>query len=452
MHEIHEDDRAMARSISIPIASRLRDFDVNGTLADSMRTIGKLMRGHERAICETFWGRYGSLASIPKKLDGPLLERAIEGSMAFIRLKADDIEDQRWADMACMNAASAYTLGVPVFAIVACSAEGSRHLMRVVRDAVDGDMELYERLTDAERRATMIEAELMTSAVGELQARAAAARRAHHTDIFQSGIGDGVASASAQIGRLNEQAAHLSAATRGMRAKASEVAEAAEQSALAMGDAARTAAGLMQAIEAASVDVAVADEVSTRASEQAMNAVRVSGALSEAAASIETIVNLIRDVAGQTNLLALNATIEAARAGDAGRGFAVVAQEVKSLANQTARATDDISQRISAMQAATRNNVATNEAIWQTIEEVRVSAARIRETINQQSQTVTSITASVDETAIAAETMSSAIASIRNDTDMVADEIDGLREGFDCVNSNFTVLQDSAASYSSMVA
>jgi methyl-accepting chemotaxis protein len=230
--------------------------------------------------------------------------------------------------------------------------------------------------------------------------------------------------------QLRNQATSTSAAARGMLGKTSEVAAAAEQSAVAMREAAQTAAGLIRAIEDARSEVEVAADVAIRAGGQASDAVKVSHALSSHVEAIESILGLIRDIAGQTNLLALNATIEAARAGDAGRGFAVVAQEVKSLASQTARATDDITAKITAIQQATRQTVEANGSIQATVEEVQSSADRIRQAMELQAQTVTMITAAVDETALAADSMSSTIAAIRSDTENVARDIDQVEQGF----------------------
>src|SRR5207342_3768635 len=97
--------------------------------------------------------------------------------------------------------------------------------------------------------------------------------------------------------------------------------------------------------------------IAGEAVEQAQNTDARISQLSQAAARIGDVVDLIQTIAGQTNLLALNATIEAARAGAAGKGFAVVASEVKTLAEQTAKATGEISQQISSIQAATQESV-----------------------------------------------------------------------------------------------
>src|SRR4029453_11797602 len=230
--------------------------------------------------------------------------------------------------------------------------------------------------------------------------------------------------------RVKGQASEASQAARGMLGKTSEVAAAAEQSAVAMREAAQTAAGLSMAIRGARREVEVAAGVATKAGEQASKAVEVSQALSSHVEAIESILGLIRDIAGQTNLLALNATIEAARAGAPARGFAVVPQEVKSLASQTARATDDITAKISAITAATRQTVEANSSIQGTVEEVQSSADRIRQAMELQAQTVTMITAAVDETALAADSMSSTIAAIRSDTENVAQDIDEVEQGF----------------------
>lgn len=121
--------------------------------------------------------------------------------------------------------------------------------------------------------------------------------------------------------------------------------------------------------------------------------------LSMAAQKIGDVVRLISDIASQTNLLALNATIEAARAGDAGKGFAVVASEVKSLANQTAKATEEISAQVSAMQEATVEAVLAIESIGGTIGEINEIATTIASAVELQGAATQEIARNVQQAA-----------------------------------------------------
>ena len=334
---------------------------------------------------------------------------------------------------------------VPVY-IAARTQTASRIAARLA-DEFRNDPALLTKCFGAFMRMSTFETDIILAQVALLEAIEAADVRGRESEQFERRVTDLVLASTEQSKALTERTRSTSTSARGMLGKTSEVAAAAEQSAVAMREAAQTAAGLIRAIEDARSEVEVAAGVATRAGDQAGQAVKVSQALSAHVEAIESILSLIRDIAGQTNLLALNATIEAARAGDAGRGFAVVAQEVKSLASQPARATDDISAKITAIQQATRQTVEANGSILGTVEEVQSSADRIRQAMELQAQTVTMITAAVDETALAADSMSSTIAAIRSDTENVAKDIDQVEQGFGRFSEQISNFKSTARAF-----
>jgi methyl-accepting chemotaxis protein len=147
-------------------------------------------------------------------------------------------------------------------------------------------------------------------------------------------------------------------------------------------------------------------KISEDAVKQIREASTIVRTLSETSADIGKVISLIQAIAEQTNLLALNATIEAARAGDAGRGFAVVASEVKQLATQTSKATEEISGRITAVQAATNQAVAAIDNVDATIARISEIGSTIASAVEEQGAATSEITRAIGETVTQTDTLS----------------------------------------------
>ncbi|SDS63217.1 methyl-accepting chemotaxis protein [Bradyrhizobium canariense] len=229
---------------------------------------------------------------------------------------------------------------------------------------------------------------------------------------FESMIGEIVNTVSSASSQLESSAGTLSSTAERSQRLATTVAAASEEASTNVQSVASATEELSSSVNEISRQVQESARMATEAVGQARRTNDRVSELSKAAARIGDVVELINTIAGQTNLLALNATIEAARAGEAGRGFAVVASEVKALAEQTAKATGEIGQQITGIQAATQESVGAIKEISGTIEKLSEISSTIAAAVEEQGAATQEISRNVQQAAQGTQQVSSNITDV----------------------------------------
>jgi methyl-accepting chemotaxis protein len=218
-------------------------------------------------------------------------------------------------------------------------------------------------------------------------------------DRFEADVKSLVSAVARATEDMQRVAAEITRSVNGTSAQAAAAAAASEEASASVNTVASATEELASSVAEIGRQAAHSSEVADAAVDKAGKATEMVSGLAAAGERIGDVLRVISAIAGQTNLLALNATIEAARAGEAGRGFAVVASEVKELANQTAKATEDIAGQVTAIQSSTGDCVMAIGGISDTIREISGVATTIAAAVEEQGSATREIARSVQQVA-----------------------------------------------------
>ncbi len=375
------------------------------------------------------------LAEAVKQYDA--LREALAEDQTALRDRAVQLADQSITDAESAGSSAAWTVGIVLIAgmvlslLIGFQVAGRvrrtvREVSRIAEGLAEGDLTRSSGITSRD------EIGLMAAALDQGVARL-------REDMAQ--VGGSVGTLQDAAGRLSSVAGGVDAAASEASVQAGTVATAADAVSHNLQVVSAGSQEMGSAIRDISVSTSEATEVAAQAVRVAAETNAIVGRLGASSEEIFTVVKVITSIAEQTNLLALNATIEAARAGEVGKGFAVVAGEVKDLAQETAKATEDISQRVQAIQADTSGAVTAIGEITEIIERINGIQLTIASAVEEQTATTAEMNRTLSEAANGAGDIAMTIGTVSDATRKTTDTVGETRHAAEDLGQTAAQLQ-----------
>ncbi|MBP1181769.1 MCP four helix bundle domain-containing protein [Methylobacterium sp. PvR107] len=453
LRHILTEEPQMLASVDKDLAERGQKIDA------ATKSYEKLISSaEERALYEAFARDWGTLSSVVE----PILALSRKGEKAqalsqyeakvvgprrnasvaldkIIKLNQDGAEQAASESQATYAQTRAMLIGVGLFAvalsiglaamIILSIARGINSVVQPMQALADGDLSVaiphqgqkteigtianaVQVFKNGLLRMKALEEETAVARLEAEEQRKTGMRQM--ADGFEAAVGGIIGMVSSSATELQATAQTMTATATETASQSTTVAAAAEEAASNVNTVAAAAEELGSSVQEIGRQVAGSAELAQRAVHEADQTGTLVQELSAAVSRIGDVVGLISNIAGQTNLLALNATIEAARAGAAGKGFAVVASEVKALAEQTAKATNEISGQIAQIQASTGQAVTSIGGITGRIREISGVATSIAAAVEQQGAATQEIVRNVAQAAMGTGEVTSNISGVAN--------------------------------------